>query len=502
MKTRRRRHSDDDHRRSGRGQIRTIAVFVTCILAAIGCGLVGCSAPPTTASHPADGASSGPACQRATVPIPPSTTLPASTTATTVATVGQAYFCVLNRWADGTTVDDRQLLTGVFAGLTQELQRRGLDHAATMPAALTGNHADDWAATREVLQRVTAALPADPHTRQAVWRSAIIGLLDSLHDDHARWFPAGSNLVPPGLGLTPSIRSVRPDATPPLFITAVAPNSPAAAADLRPGDLITTINGVAPFANGQLNAGALAWISNTEAVALHLPPSPNPVQLLVHRPSDGADHTVTLTPSAASQPTPVSASVVGGDIALIKLASFDPGAADKVFNAITDLHLGDQLRGVVLDLRGNGGGSPAEVARLLGGFVHGKVWSTDVDRNGARIDKRTDDTVALILRPLAVLTDRNCASGCDAFSDAVTDLHLGTLIGTRTAGVVAGPAHTFSLDDGSLLGIPEAHEVGAHAEIIDGIGVAPDHNIPTTAENLATGHDPALDDAMLTLHSH
>jgi hypothetical protein len=32
------------------------------------------------------------------------------------------------------------------------------------------------------------------------------------------------------------------------------------------------------------------------------------------------------------------------------------------------------------------------------------------------------------------------ASGCDAFSGAVKDLHLGTLVGTRTAGIVAGPA--------------------------------------------------------------
>jgi C-terminal processing protease CtpA/Prc len=39
-----------------------------------------------------------------------------------------------------------------------------------------------------------------------------------------------------------------------------------------------------------------------------------------------------------------------------------------------------------------------------------------------------------------VLTDRNCASACDAFSGAVKDLRLGTLVGTRTSGIVSAPA--------------------------------------------------------------
>jgi carboxyl-terminal processing protease len=33
------------------------------------------------------------------------------------------------------------------------------------------------------------------------------------------------------------------------------------------------------------------------------------------------------------------------------------------------------LRGVILDLRGNGGGDPDEAASLLGAFEHGRPWS-------------------------------------------------------------------------------------------------------------------------------
>ena len=70
-----------------------------------------------------------------------------------------------------------------------------------------------------------------------------------------------------------------------------------------------------------------------------------------------------------------------------------------------------------------------------------------------------------------------------------------------STGVVAGPALPYLLNDGSLLGVPAAHTLGANGEIIDGIGVAPDYNAPTTPQDLSTGHDPAVDKA-LTLLGH
>jgi carboxyl-terminal processing protease len=91
-----------------------------------------------------------------------------------------------------------------------------------------------------------------------------------------------------------------------------------------------------------------------------------------------------------------------------------------------------------------------------------------------------------------VLTDRNCVSACEAFSGAVKDLRLGTLVGTRTAGILSGPATPYLLDDASLLILPARHALGADDEPIDGIGVAPDYYLPLTAHELSTGHDPDI----------
>jgi carboxyl-terminal processing protease len=91
-----------------------------------------------------------------------------------------------------------------------------------------------------------------------------------------------------------------------------------------------------------------------------------------------------------------------------------------------------------------------------------------------------------------VLTDGNCVSGCEVFAGAVKDLHLGTLIGTRTAGIVAGGALPWVLDDGSVLALPPRHGLRADHELINGIRVAPDYYIPGTALDLATGQDPDI----------
>ena len=111
----------------------------------------------------------------------------------------------------------------------------------------------------------------------------------------------------------------------------------------------------------------------------------------------------------------------------------------------------------------------------------------------------TDSSVPLLHLPLVVLTDRNCASACDAFSGAVKDLRLGTLVGTRTSGIVAAPAAAYLLDDASLIILPATQELSARHELINGIGVAPDYYLPLTADDLSTGHDPDIAKALTLL---
>jgi carboxyl-terminal processing protease len=144
----------------------------------------------------------------------------------------------------------------------------------------------------------------------------------------------------------------------------------------------------------------------------------------LHRPATGRTWTVTLTSAFNHAPPSPGASpkLLNRDIAYVQLSGFFPGAADLVLGSISNLANGEKLRGLILDLRGNGGGAPAEVSRLLGAFIHGAAYAYDCDVHGSCPAIYTDADVPLLHLPLVVLTDRNCVSACDAFSGAVKDL--------------------------------------------------------------------------------
>jgi carboxyl-terminal processing protease len=390
-------------------------------------------------------------------------------------------------------LDDRTLLVPAFAALTQELQRRGLDQSqATMPA-LTGRKDADWAAFSRAYQKIAAKLPEDSALRQAVAEATLHGMVAALGDNHANWsrLPQQRSLL--GLkfsGLRPD--GTDPAITAPIFVTAVAPGSGGESAGIKPGDEVIAVNGVPLILNGIVSAGVVEWL--TTASPKH------PLQFTLRRPVTGTTFTTTVTPAAFPQQAPkVETRLLPGDIAYVTVPGFFPGVADQALNAIADLRKTTTPRGLILDLRGNGGGSGAELERLLGAFVHGKTTSYWCDVRDRCTANHPDDTVPLLNLPLVALTDRNCASACDSFASTVKDLHLGTLVGTRTAGLVSGPTLPYRLDDNSELTLPRLHEIGANREIIDTIGVAPDHLAPMTAADLSAGRDPGVAKALTLL---
>jgi carboxyl-terminal processing protease len=256
--------------------------------------------------------------------------------------------------------------------------------------------------------------------------------------------------------------------------------------------VIAAVNGAPPFTDGIVSAGVIDLLNQSY-------PQDETVRLTLRRPSTGTTRTVTLTPALYKAPSPpgVTSKLLHSDIAYVALPGFFSGSAAEVLNAISNLQKTTRLAGIILDLRGNLGGSPAEDATLLGAFEHGKPWSYDCTITGNCTANYPNTSTPLLHLPLVVLTDRNCASACDAFSGAVKDLHLGTLVGTRTA----GPASGWLLDDGSLLIMPTNHQLSADHEFINGIGVAPNYYIPVTANDLATGHDPDITKALTILRT-
>ncbi|MEU7749905.1 S41 family peptidase [Nonomuraea sp. NPDC049158] len=423
------------------------------------------------ASSPA--AASDDRCAAATSP-PPQSAPP-----TSVNTLRQAYFCVLDHYYSGPAMDPKALLKSAFAAYTQDLMRRDADRADLRLPELTGNRDTDWAAFAQVLGAGDVS----------ALRAAITEMIAGLHDNHARAVrptpppeggPTGTGIAGVSAAQGPQLD---PAAKPPLFITRVLPGSPAAKADIRPGDIIVKVNGMPAFIGNTANQSIVnAFAAGT-------------VTLTLKRPTTGRTRTIDLKEGPITvQPPGVTSKTLPGGVAYIQLPGFFEGAADQVI-----AKLQGRPAAVVLDLRGNGGGSPREVTRLLGAFAHGKVTSYFCPLQGDCVPNRTDDSVPLLGLRLVVLTDRACASACEDFSAAVKDNGLGTLIGTRTAGAISGPAEGYLLDDGSLLLLPKVRHLGPAREIIDTIGVPVDHYAPMTALDLATGRDPGVAKALASL---
>lgn len=401
---------------------------------------------------------------------------PQSAPPTSVNTLRQAYFCVLDNYYSGPVMDPKTLLQSAFAAYTQDLMRRGADRADLRLPALSGNRDTDWAAVARVLGGGDSA----------ALRAAITGMVAGLHDNHARWVqPDPSQGEPTGTGIAGVSAEhgpqLDPAARPPLFITRVLPGSPAAQAGIRPGDIVVKANGVPAFIGDTVNQSLVQAIT-----------APGTLRLTLKRPTTGRTRTVELTEGPVTrQPPAVTSKKLADGVTYVRLPGFSEGAADQVL-----AKLRDEPEAVVLDLRGNGGGSPREVTRLLGAFAHGKVTSYFCPLKGDCVPNRTDDSVPLLGSRLIVLTDRGCASACEDFSAAVKDNDLGTLVGTRTAGAVSGPGEAYLLDDGSVLLLPRVRHLGPAREIIDTIGVPVDHHAPMTALDLATGHDPGVAKAL------
>ena len=410
-------------------------------------------------------------------------------------TVQEGFSCLLAHYVTGASLDERTLLRGAYNEMDNALQVNGIAVPSSMrEPAFTGSREQDWRLFAQAYTNLNSLLPATFVIPGALAELALAGMTGSLHDDHTGYVP-GNQLKPligqlfdsgpiPTLGLVVSITS----ATQPIFVTTLFKGAPAAQAGIKLGDVVLLVNGHAPFSDVQGLAGY---------VPLLAPQMGFPVTLVLSRPATGAILTFHLIPKSLKTPDATS-QVIAGHIYYVKLFSFTKDAASRIMAEIAALPASAKIQGLVLDRRGNQGGVIDGAIRLLSAFAHHKTLFYSVDGKGKRSPQGTDNSIPLLGWPLVVLTDSSSASSSEIVASAVHDYHLGTLIGTRTAGALAG-ADFFGLNDGGGLEITEVRVLGPKGETVDGVGVVPDQHITTSPHDLSTGHDPAVDWAVRDL---
>jgi len=155
------------------------------------------------------------------------------------------------------------------------------------------------------------------------------------------------------------------------------------------------------------------------------------------------------------------------------------------------------VEGIIIDLRGNGGGSLLEATQLTGLFIEtGPV--VQIRDSSGRVDAEEDkDPAVAYSGPLAVLVDRGSASASEIFAAAIQDYGRGVVLGEPTFG--KGTVQSVvPLDQNGLLGqlkVTIAQFYRVNGEGTQHRGVVPDVLFPTAIDSDAQG-ERGLDNAL------
>jgi carboxyl-terminal processing protease len=211
-----------------------------------------------------------------------------------------------------------------------------------------------------------------------------------------------------------------------LLIARVFDSSPAARAMLKTGDLIVTVNG-----------RTLAGLSADAAAALIKGPPGTDVQLGVRERRAGRTVAlaVKITRATISEPVVASATqtIRGAKLGVVALATFSPGAHGEAREAVEhELHRG--ARGIVLDLRADGGGLVEEARLIASIFIaKGTIVSTRGRAQPSEVLTAAGNAISSSI-PVVVLVDSNTASASEIVTAALQDHRRATIVGTHTFG--------------------------------------------------------------------
>ncbi len=215
--------------------------------------------------------------------------------------------------------------------------------------------------------------------------------------------------------------------------------------------------------------------------------------------------TVTLTLRAVRGPGARKTAVLRPDgVLCLRFDRFDNDSAAWVRGQLKT-HAAS-ARGVVIDLRLNGGGQVGACRRILGEFFDRPVRAgAFFDRRGkaAVVEARAGRRSAHYAGPLAVLVARMSGSGAEVFAAAIQDSGRGVIVGSTSTGRTAGAvlmSVDFALPGGGRLQLPLRSYKTAAGVPLEGRGVRADIDAPLpTVASLRAGADPALECAVAAL---
>ncbi len=200
---------------------------------------------------------------------------------------------------------------------------------------------------------------------------------------------------------------------------------PAQTSGLKAGDIVLDVDGKS--VEGM----------NTDEVSTLLKGQPGTkVTLTIERPGTDGSFTRELTRENVKIDNIPYYGMVSDDVGYIKLTGFTQHAGKEVKEAFLDLKNNHDLKGIIIDLRGNGGGLLQEAVSITNIFVDkGEVVvSTRGKLPSKNYTYKTTDAPTDMNIPLVILVDNSSASASEIVAGAIQDQDRGVIVGQQTFG--------------------------------------------------------------------
>lgn len=242
-------------------------------------------------------------------------------------------------------------------------------------------------------------------------------------------------------------------------ISGVIENTPAQEAGLRENDLLYLVDGESTA--GMELSEIVSHVKGEEGTKVHL---------TIYREGESDYLEVDVERRRIEAPT-VKYEILKNNIGYIQITEFDDVTTDQFTEALAVVK-GAHAKGLILDLRGNPGGSlnvVVDIARQI--LPKGLIVYTE-DKYGEREEYNCDGRRQLDM-PLVVLVNGNSASASEILAGAIKDYKVGTLVGTTTfgKGIVQ---RVLPLTDGTALKLTISAYYTPNGNNIHGVGIEPD----------------------------
>lgn len=351
----------------------------------------------------------------------------------------------------------------------------------------------DWEASRTVYRPVAAEAKSSQEFYELLRR-----MIAPLKDAHTRVFSPDEKFdwwSPKFITIGVSVREVEGKPT----VVNVEPKSAAHNAGLRVGDVVLSVDNTssAELIARRIGNSNLSETARLRVVRGLFEGSAGTDLTLSWKTKDGRTRSAVLQ-RYWSQRTLGFRSYRQDGVAIITLDAFTQTIASDFLKQIPSMI--DEANGIILDLRGNGGGDAEAMANIASAFLEkGVNLGKFADRSGLsfelvttpRLSPLTSTTVAGKL-PMVVLTNETTSSAAEILASTLQQQRRARVLGGTTCGCVLAIRNRHTLPDGGVLDVSEFDYKTAQGIRLEGVGITPNETTTIARSDLYAKRDPAL----------